>query len=55
MVSFYRAPPAYNREYAMFTGAVLPWALVLHLGTAVWMLGNTQLFAPVRCSAAIVL
>jgi hypothetical protein len=42
LLKFYRRPPQYSSALAVQMRGLLPWALLMHLGIAVWMYGTSQ-------------
>jgi hypothetical protein len=43
-INFYRTPPYYNAKIGRAASAFIPYAVLLHLGVAIWTFGNRKIF-----------
>ena len=52
-IHLYRTPPRLDGRLGREVLAMVPWAIVLHCGTSIWMLGQPELFTTAGTIASI--
>lgn len=52
-IHLYRTPPRLDGRLGREVLSMVPWAIVLHLGTSIWMLGQPELFTTAGTLASI--